>query len=76
VFLPHTWNNGPPWRDLRGKLFRRCNISKALPKERRPCISGLGQGIMEYWNVEDPVFSGVGLKRKFFIFPELIIFTP
>jgi len=44
-------NNGPPWRDLRGKLFRRCSISKALPMERRPCITGLGQGMVEYWNV-------------------------
>jgi len=27
--------------------------------------------MVEYWNVEDPVFSGVDFKRKILIFNEL-----
>ena len=30
--------------------------------------AGLGQGIMEYWNVEDPVFSEVDCVTVFHIY--------
>jgi len=29
--LPCTWNNGLPWRELRGKPFCRCRISEVVP---------------------------------------------
>jgi len=50
--MPRTWNNGLPWRELRGKLFCRCRVSEVVTMECWPCMPGLGQGIMECWNVD------------------------
>jgi len=52
-----NWNNGLPWRELPGKLFCRCKVSEADPMECQPCMPGLGQGIVEFWN---DGFSGIG----------------
>jgi len=32
------------------------------------CMPGLGQGILECWNVEGPVVSGDDFKRKLLIY--------
>ena len=45
-FLPCTWNNGPPWRDLAGVLCCRCNTSQAEHTELSPWKPGLGQGMV------------------------------
>ncbi len=62
--MPRTWNNGPPWRDLAGTLSSRCNTSQDEATELSPWKPGLGQGILECWNVEDPVVSGDDFIRK------------
>ena len=49
--MPCTWNNGPPWRDLAGILSSRCNTSRDEDRELSPWKPGLGQGMVEYWNV-------------------------
>jgi len=48
--MPLTWNNGPPWRELPGKVFSGCRVSEVVLMECRPCMPGLGQGMLEYWN--------------------------
>ncbi len=83
--MPCTWNNGLPWRELRGKLFCRCRVSEVVPMECWPCMPSLGQGMVEYWNVgldKEVTHFIASLSREilpiyhYSIFLEPIIFTP
>ncbi len=42
-----NWSVGLPWRELPGICCFRRNISEAKSVQLRPCMPGLGQGMME-----------------------------
>lgn len=49
--MPRIWKNGPPWRDLPGIPYGRRLFLKTKAIEIKFGESGLGQGMLEYWNV-------------------------